>query len=74
MNGKTLAEHMRTLVAQLKVLFMSGYPEDVISRRGVLEQNVAYLPKPFSPESLAVKVREVLTGPLTLPESGDAVA
>lgn len=74
MNGKTLAEHMRTLVPQLKVLFMSGYPEDVISRRGVLEQNVAYQPKPFSPESLAVKVREVLTGPLTLPESGDAVA
>jgi len=62
MNGKTLSEHMRSLVPKLRILFMSGYPEDVISRRGVLEQDVAYLPKPFSPESLAIKVREVLTG------------
>jgi len=54
---------------EVKVLFMSGYPEDVISRRGVLEQDVAYLPKPFSPESLAVKVREVLTGHPTLPRA-----
>jgi two-component system cell cycle sensor histidine kinase/response regulator CckA len=61
-NGKTLYEHLRVLVPKLKVLFMSGYPENVISRRGVLEYDVAYLPKPFSPESLAVKVRDVLTG------------
>jgi PAS domain S-box-containing protein len=67
MNGRTLSEHIRVLVPKLKILFMSGYPEDVISRRGVLEQDVAYLPKPFSPESLAVKVREVLTGRPTLP-------
>jgi DNA-binding response OmpR family regulator len=69
MNGKTLSEHMRTLAPELKVLFMSGYPEDVISRRGVLEQDVAYLPKPFSPESLAVKIREVLTGRPALPRA-----
>jgi PAS domain S-box-containing protein len=67
MNGKTLSEHMRSLLPKLKVLFTSGYPEDVISRRGVLEQDVAYLPKPFSPESLAVKIREVLTEQPTLP-------
>jgi PAS domain S-box-containing protein len=62
MNGKTLSEQMRVLLPKLKVIFISGYPEDVISRRGVLEQDVAYLPKPFSPERLAVKVREVLGG------------
>ncbi len=65
MNGKTLSEHLRILRPKLKVIFTSGYPADVISRRGVLEQDVAYLPKPFSPESLAVKVREVLTGRCT---------
>jgi two-component system, cell cycle sensor histidine kinase and response regulator CckA len=67
MNGKTLSEHIRVLLPKLKVIFTSGYPADVISRRGVLEQDVAYLPKPFSPESLAVKVREVLTGRSTSP-------
>jgi two-component system, cell cycle sensor histidine kinase and response regulator CckA len=67
MNGKTLSGQMRVLLPRLKVLFMSGYPEDVISRRGVLDQDVAYLPKPFSPECLAIKVREVLAGRSTPP-------
>jgi CheY-like chemotaxis protein len=67
MNGKTLSEQMRVLLPKPKVIFMSGYPEDAISRRGVLEQDVAYLPKPFSLEYLAVKVREVLTGQPTPP-------
>ena len=62
MNGRTLFEHLRVLRPQLKVIFTSGYPADVISQRGVLEQDVAYLPKPFSPECLAVKVRGVLAG------------
>lgn len=70
MNGRTLSEHLRVLRPKLKVIFTSGYPADVISRRGVLEQDVAYLPKPFSPESLAVKVREVLTGRSTSRQSG----
>ncbi len=70
MNGRTLSEHLRVLRPNLKVIFTSGYPADVISRRGVLEQDVAYLPKPFSPESLAVKVREVLTGRYASRQSG----
>ena len=60
MNGKTLSEHLRVLLPKLKVIFTSGYPADMLSRRGVLEWDVAYLPKPFSPESLAEKVRDVL--------------
>ncbi len=60
MDGKTLSEHLRVLCPNLKVIFTSGYPADMISRRGVLEQDIAYLPKPFSPESLAAKVRDVL--------------
>ena len=51
----------QVLRPKLKVLFTSGYPAEVIARRGVLERDVAYLPKPFSPEALASKVREVLS-------------
>jgi two-component system sensor histidine kinase EvgS len=61
MNGKTLSERLQVLRPKLKVLFTSGYTADVITSRGVLERDVAYLPKPFSLDSLAAKVREVLT-------------
>ena len=63
MNGKALSERLRALRPQLKVLFTSGYTAEVIARRGVLQRDVAYLPKPFGPDSLAAKVREVLTEP-----------
>jgi two-component system cell cycle sensor histidine kinase/response regulator CckA len=62
MNGKILAERLKGNRKNLKVLFMSGYPSDVIAHRGVLESGVAYIPKPFSPDGLAAKIREVLTG------------
>jgi hypothetical protein len=39
---------------------MSGYTDDAIDRRGVLSEDAAFLPKPFAPEVLARKVREVL--------------
>ena len=61
MNGKVLSERLRVLRPKLKVLFTSGYTADVIARRGVLERDVPYLSKPFSPEALAAKIREVLT-------------
>jgi len=61
MNGKSLSERLRALRPKLKVLFTSGYTADVIARRGVLQRDVAYLQKPFGPDSLAAKVREVLT-------------
>jgi two-component system, cell cycle sensor histidine kinase and response regulator CckA len=60
MNGKTLSERLRTMRPNLKVLFTSGYTADVITNRGLLERDLAYLPKPFSPDTLACKVREVL--------------
>jgi nitrogen-specific signal transduction histidine kinase/CheY-like chemotaxis protein len=53
MNGKALSERLRTLRPKLKVLFTSGYTAEVIARRGVLQRDVAYLPKPFGPDSLA---------------------
>ncbi len=60
MNGRVLAEHLKANRPNLKVLFMSGYPSDVVTHRGVLDSGVAYIPKPFSPDGLAAKIREVL--------------
>jgi CheY-like chemotaxis protein len=61
MNGKEVADHIRSLRPKLRVVFMSGYTADMIASRGVLEQDVAYLPKPFNPGDLAAKVRQALS-------------
>src|SRR5205085_816220 len=61
MNGRELSEHLKELHPSLKVLFVSGYSADVIAHRGVVDRGVAFLAKPFSPDELAGKVREVLS-------------
>jgi DNA-binding response OmpR family regulator len=63
MNGKKLSESLLSLRPNLKVLFMSGYPADVITRRGMLEPGLIYLQKPFTPDAMVAKVREVLNRP-----------
>lgn len=60
MNGRDLANQLQSLCPDLKVLFMSGYTANVIAHRGVLEEGVCFMPKPFSQKDLAVKVREAL--------------
>ena len=60
MNGKELAERLQANHPDLKCLFMSGYTADVIAHHGVLQAGVAFLQKPFTVQTLAVKVREVL--------------
>lgn len=60
MNGRQLAEQLRSKFPDLKVLFMSGYTDDAIVRHGVLDANVAFLQKPFTPTALAKKVQEIL--------------
>ena len=60
LSGRQLADRLVERLPQLKVLFVSGYTDDAIVRHGILEPGIAFLQKPFSPESLARKVREVL--------------
>ncbi|MBU4129649.1 MAG: PAS domain S-box protein, partial [Proteobacteria bacterium] len=60
MNGRELSEHLKILYPDLKVLFMSGYTANVIAHRGVLDDGVNFISKPFSKKDMAVKVREIL--------------
>ena len=60
MRGHELAEVMRTLRPQIKVLFISGYTDDAAIHQGVLAEGIQFLQKPFTPDALARKVRNVL--------------
>ena len=60
MNGKALAETCAARFPGLKVLFMSGYSEDVIAYHGVLDSDVSFIQKPFTMNQLAQAVRGVL--------------
>lgn len=59
-SGKDVANRVTRLRPDLKVLFMSGYTDEAIVHHGVLDSDVQFIQKPFSPASLAKKVREVL--------------
>ncbi len=54
------AERLALLHPKVKVLFLSGPPDDAVVRHGILEPEVAFLQKPFDPASLAAKVCEAL--------------
>jgi two-component system cell cycle sensor histidine kinase/response regulator CckA len=59
-SGRELAERLKTLRPSLKVLYISGYTDDMLAHHGVLESNVFLLQKPFAPDDLAKKLRDVL--------------
>jgi len=61
-SGRQLADQLLELRPDMKVLFMSGYTDDAIVRHGVLKEGIAYLQKPFTPDTMARKVRAVLDG------------
>jgi PAS domain S-box-containing protein len=64
MNGRDLAEKMKMQRPEMKVLYTSGYAEETIGKRGIIANDLAYLPKPFGPERLTARVREVLAHPV----------
>ena len=63
MTGPEVAGQLAVLSPGTKVLYISGYPEDLIAHQGVLDPGVAYLSKPFTAAALAEKVRDVLNKP-----------
>ncbi len=58
--GRTLVDEMKVRRPGIAVLYMSGYTDDVILHHGILEEGVLFVQKPFSPQTLAGKVREAL--------------
>lgn len=63
MSGPELAGKLASLRPETKVLFMSGYTNKAIGQDGLLDRNTAFIEKPFTPQALARKVREVLDAP-----------
>ena len=60
MNGKELYNRLKQKRPDLKVLFISGYTDNVIGHHGIPDNNVAFLEKPFTISGLSQKVREVI--------------
>jgi signal transduction histidine kinase/HAMP domain-containing protein/ActR/RegA family two-component response regulator len=60
MTGKELATTLKERYRDLRVIYMSGYAEHLVVQRGVLDDGIAFIPKPFDPVNLARTVREVL--------------
>lgn len=59
-TGKKAYLEIRKIKPDIKALFMSGYPADVVHKEGILEEGLNFISKPVSPKALLRKVREVL--------------
>ena len=63
MNGRELADRLTQERPETRVLYVSGYTDQAVVRRGILEAGHPFLQKPYTPPLLAQKVREVLDAP-----------
>jgi DNA-binding NtrC family response regulator len=62
MSGSDLSEKLQSIRPETRVIYMSGYTDNAIVHHGILKQKINFIEKPFSPESLSKKVRQVLDG------------
>ena len=62
MNGQELVKRLMPLQPQMKVMFISGYSEDMFLERNILDPSILFIQKPFTPVELLRKVREILDG------------
>jgi two-component system, cell cycle sensor histidine kinase and response regulator CckA len=60
MGGRELKDKVTNLCPDVKILFMSGYTDDSVANRGIYDADFAFIEKPFTPDGLARRVREVL--------------
>ncbi len=61
-SGSEMASGIQSLDPEMKILFISGYIDDILGEHGVLEEGVNFLSKPFTPTQILSKVRQVLSG------------
>ena len=59
-NGRELSQALAKVHGETRVLYTSGYGEDIIARRGSLDEGIDFLAKPYTMESLLRRVREIL--------------
>jgi CheY-like chemotaxis protein len=69
MGGRELSQRLARVAPALPVLFMSGYTGEDVVQRGLLDASAPFEQKPFSPEGLARKVREILDASRTAPDT-----
>ncbi len=61
MNGRQLAERLVSIYPGMQILYSSGYTENMIAHHGVIEEGLSFIGKPYTPQVLAMKIREVLS-------------
>ena len=66
MSGREVAERCLAMRPQIKVIYMSGYTDDVLMRTGALGPGMSFLQKPLRPEVLTARVRDVLDQPAAM--------